>query len=67
MSVLRKAMFLKLENSLPFTHIAGRRSIGFHDVVPFCKVLFLVSENTISQYYRFVIQLVVIIRAYLKT
>ena len=27
MSVLHKAMFLKLENSLPFAHIADRRSI----------------------------------------
>ena len=61
MSVLRKAMFLKLENSLPFTHIAGRRSTGFHDAVPFCKVLFLVSENTIKRITALLLVLVLLV------
>ena len=39
MSVLRKAIFLTLEDSLSFALIADSRSKVLHDAVPFCKVV----------------------------
>ena len=41
MSMLRKAIFLTLEDSLSFAHIAGNGSKGLHDAVPFCKSVVL--------------------------
>jgi len=39
MSVLRKAIFLTLEDSLSFALIHTSRSKVLHDAVPFCKVV----------------------------
>ena len=60
MSVLRKAIFLTLEDSLSFALIADSRSKVLHDAVPFCKVVCSwFSGITISHCFSFVIQLVV--------
>lgn len=48
-----------LEDSLPLAHIEDSGRDGIHGVIPFCKVLFLVSEGTIPQFFGLVIQLVV--------
>ena len=54
-----KAIFLALEDSLPLAHIEDSGRDGLHGVIPFCRVLFLVSKGTIPHLYGFVIQLVV--------
>ena len=54
-----KAIFLALEDSLPLAHIEDSGRDGLHGVIPFCRVLFLVSKGTIPQLFWFVIQLVV--------
>ena len=37
MSMLRKAKFLMLEDSLSFAHMTDNGSKGLHDAFPFCK------------------------------
>ncbi len=59
MSVLRIAIFRILEDSLPFALIQKNRSKVLHDAVPFCEVLFLVSDASIAYETAFVIQPVV--------
>ena len=54
-----KAIFLALEDSLPLAHIEDSGRDGLHGVIPFCRVLFLVSKGTIPHLFGFVIQLVV--------